>query len=83
MTRTISIVLADVYVAGEDDGEYWFEGEPARVEVEAADGAIRVGVTVDGREQEIAGLYLSPSGARDLLVGLGSAIGEYEARAEG
>lgn len=79
--RTLTVILADVYIAAEDE-EYWLEGEPARVEVSAEDGNIRVGVTVDNRNYEVAGIYLTPSSARDLLVGLGSAIREYEGRAD-
>ena len=70
-------VLANVWVA-DDQGEYWFEGEPARLQATAEDGVVRVGVMVDGRDQEVFGAYMSPATAKELLVGLGAAIQSLE-----
>lgn len=76
----VTVILADVYVAEEDaDGEYWFEGEPARVAVMSQDGMIRIGAEVDDRDQEILGIYMPVSTARDFMVGLGAAIKAAEA----
>ena len=87
MTRVMTVVLANGYVAdgkfgGEWDpqGEYWIEGDPVSVEVEP-DGneeGVRVGVMVPDSDQEVAGLYFSPSSARDLMVGIGAALREIE-----
>lgn len=70
-------VLADVWVA-DDEGEYWFEGEPARLQATAEDGVVRIGAMTDGRDQEVFGAYMTPSTARELLVGLGAAIQSLE-----
>lgn len=80
-------VLADVYVSEEDPGDdvadpYWMSGEPARVQVTSEDEtAIRIGVLTDDRQYEVVGIYMSPSTARDLMVGLGAAIAEFEGSA--
>lgn len=81
MPREITAVLADVYVHDADpqDGcTYWIEGEPARVEIEATDDQVRIGIMKDGLDFEVAGVYLSPSSARDFLVGLGAAIRDLD-----
>ncbi len=84
MTRVMTTVLAEAYVAdgyvGNEEypnADYWIEGDPVRLEVEA-DENVRIGVMVPQTDQEVAGLYLSPSSARDLVIGLGAAIRDLE-----
>ena len=87
MSRVMTVVLADGYVADgkfggdwDPQGDYWVGGDPVRVEVESsgAGETVRVGVMVPASDQEAAGLYFSTSSARDLMVGIGAVLKEIE-----
>lgn len=83
--RKVSHLLATAFVSSgpEDDDDYWMAGESAILEV-CRDGLgdpdfpIRIGVLPNLDHAEVAGIYLSPVGARDLLVALIDAVLEEE-----
>ena len=82
---SVSHLLATAFVSSgpEDDDDYWLTGDTVLLEVcrdglNDPDFPIRIGVLLNLGEAEVAGIYLSPSGARDLLVALIDAVLEEE-----
>ena len=84
---SVSHLLATAFVSSgpEDDDDYWLTGDTVLLEVcrdglNDPDFPIRIGVLLDLGMPEVTGIYLSSSGARDLLVALIDAILEEEER---
>ena len=71
-------ILAEAYISSGCEGDYWLEGDPVFIEVERQEDKIRVGVIQEPGLSEDAGIYLTFSAAKDLMIALGAALAEGE-----